>query len=86
MPQHSPLMLECVVSGLPPSYVHWYKDGQDALAGGRWRTFHSHLKIDSLHASDAGNYSCVVDNNSGVVKHVNYSLNVLGKKWQNLFI
>ncbi|XP_060106666.1 cell adhesion molecule-related/down-regulated by oncogenes [Heteronotia binoei] len=77
VPQHSPLMLECVVSGLPLSYVRWYKDGQDALAGGRWRTFHSHLKIDSLHASDAGNYSCVVDNNSGVVKHVNYSVNVL---------
>ncbi|XP_077162542.1 cell adhesion molecule-related/down-regulated by oncogenes [Paroedura picta] len=77
VPQYSPLMLECVVSGLPLSYVHWYKDGQDALTGGRWKTFHSHLKIDSLYASDAGNYSCVVDNNSGVVKHVNYSVIVL---------
>ncbi|XP_048368276.1 cell adhesion molecule-related/down-regulated by oncogenes [Sphaerodactylus townsendi] len=77
VPQHSPLMLECVVSGLPLPYVHWYKDGQDALAGGRWRMFHSHLTIDSLHSSDAGNYSCVVDNNSGVTKHVNFSVNVL---------
>ncbi|XP_053223798.1 cell adhesion molecule-related/down-regulated by oncogenes isoform X1 [Podarcis raffonei] len=77
VPQHNPLMLECVVSGLSVSYVHWYKDDQDVLTKGRWRMLHSHLMIDSINTSDAGNYSCVVDNKSGVVKHVNYSINVL---------
>ncbi|XP_020667224.3 cell adhesion molecule-related/down-regulated by oncogenes [Pogona vitticeps] len=77
VPRYNPLMLECVVSGLPASHVHWYKDGKDALGRGRWRIFHSHLTIDSVDTSDAGNYSCVVDNESGTVKHVNYSVNVL---------
>ncbi|XP_033027728.1 cell adhesion molecule-related/down-regulated by oncogenes isoform X2 [Lacerta agilis] len=77
VPQHNPLMLECVVSGLSVSYVRWYKDDQDVLTKGRWRMLHSHLMIDSINTSDAGNYSCVVDNKSGVVKHVNYSINVL---------
>ncbi|XP_026573862.1 cell adhesion molecule-related/down-regulated by oncogenes isoform X2 [Pseudonaja textilis] len=77
IPQHRPLMLECVVSGLPVSYVHWYKDGRDVLIQNRWKLFHSHLTIDSVDLSDAGNYSCVVQDNSGVVKYVNYSINVL---------
>ncbi|XP_062995612.1 cell adhesion molecule-related/down-regulated by oncogenes [Elgaria multicarinata webbii] len=77
VPRHRPLMLECVVSGLSVSYVRWHKDGKDALARGRWQMLHSHLIIDSVDTSDAGNYSCVVENKSGVVKHVNYSVNVL---------
>ncbi|ETE71219.1 Cell adhesion molecule-related/down-regulated by oncogenes, partial [Ophiophagus hannah] len=77
IPLHRPLMLECVVSGLPVSYVHWYKDGRDVLIQNRWKLFHSHLTIDSVDLSDAGNYSCVVQDNSGVVKYVNYSINVL---------
>ncbi|XP_026527223.1 cell adhesion molecule-related/down-regulated by oncogenes isoform X2 [Notechis scutatus] len=77
IPQHRPLMLECVVSGLPVSYVQWYKDGRDVLIQNRWKLFHSHLTIDSVDLSDAGNYSCVVQDNSGVVKYVNYSINVL---------
>ncbi|KAK9395086.1 cell adhesion molecule-related [Crotalus adamanteus] len=77
IPQHRSLMLECVVSGLPASYVHWYKDGRDVLIQNRWKLFHSHLTIDSVDLSDAGNYSCVVQDNSGVVKYVNYSINVL---------
>lgn len=71
-------MLECVVSGLPVSYVHWYKDGRDVLIQNRWKLSHSHLAIDSVDLSDAGNYSCVVQDDSGVVKYVNYSINVLG--------
>ncbi|XP_042328321.1 cell adhesion molecule-related/down-regulated by oncogenes [Sceloporus undulatus] len=74
--RNNPLMLECVVSGLSAPYVHWYKDGKDALGRSRWKIFHTHLTIDSVDTSDAGNYSCVVDNKSGVVKHINYSVNV----------
>ncbi|KAM9113946.1 cell adhesion molecule-related/down-regulated by oncogenes isoform 1-T3 [Pangshura tecta] len=77
VPQHSPLTLECVVSGLPASHVHWFKDGQDALTGSRWRLLHSHLVTDKLDTLDAGNYSCVVANESGVVKYINYTVTIL---------
>ncbi|XP_054659213.1 cell adhesion molecule-related/down-regulated by oncogenes isoform X1 [Grus americana] len=77
VPRHSSLMLECVVSGLPPASVRWVKDGRDALRKGRWKLLHSHLVTDRLEASDSGNYSCVVGNEFGVVKYINYSLTVL---------
>ncbi|NXE29099.1 CDON protein, partial [Ardeotis kori] len=77
VPRHSPLMLECVVSGLPPASVRWVKDGRDALRKGRWKLLHSHLATDRLEASDSGNYSCVVGDELGAVKYVNYSLTVL---------
>ncbi|XP_068023389.1 cell adhesion molecule-related/down-regulated by oncogenes isoform X2 [Melanerpes formicivorus] len=77
VPRHSPLTLECVVSGSPPASVRWLKDGRDALRRGSWRLLHSHLVTDRLEVSDAGNYSCVVGNGSGVVEHRNYSLTVL---------
>uniref|UniRef100_A0A8C8SME3 Cell adhesion molecule-related/down-regulated by oncogenes n=1 Tax=Pelusios castaneus TaxID=367368 RepID=A0A8C8SME3_9SAUR len=74
---HSPLTLECVVSGLPASHVQWFKDGQDALTGSRWRLLHSHLVADRLDTLDAGNYSCVVATESGVVKYINYTVTIL---------
>uniref|UniRef100_A0A8B9LVY7 Cell adhesion associated, oncogene regulated n=1 Tax=Accipiter nisus TaxID=211598 RepID=A0A8B9LVY7_9AVES len=77
VPRHSSLMLECVVSGLPPSSIRWVKDGRDALRKGRWKLLHSHLVTDRLEASDSGNYSCVVGNEFGVMKYVNYSLTIL---------
>ncbi|NWH78294.1 CDON protein, partial [Piaya cayana] len=77
VPLHSSLMLECVVSGLPPASVRWIKDGRDALRKGRWKLLHSHLVTERLEALDSGNYSCVVGNDFGVVKYVNYSLTVL---------
>ncbi|XP_054031990.1 cell adhesion molecule-related/down-regulated by oncogenes [Dryobates pubescens] len=77
VPRHSPLTLECVVSGSPPASIRWLKDGRDALRRGSWRLLHSHLVTDRLEVSDAGNYSCVVGNGSGVVEHRNYSLTVL---------
>ncbi|NWY50398.1 CDON protein, partial [Chionis minor] len=77
VPRHSPLTLECVVSGSPPAAVRWVKDGRDALRKGRWQRLHSHLVTDRLEASDSGNYSCVVGSEFGVVKYVNYSLTVL---------
>uniref|UniRef100_A0A8D0G5P4 Cell adhesion molecule-related/down-regulated by oncogenes n=1 Tax=Sphenodon punctatus TaxID=8508 RepID=A0A8D0G5P4_SPHPU len=77
VPRNSPLMLECVVSGLSASHVRWLKDGQDALAGSRWRLLHSHLVTDRVDLLDAGNYSCVVDDESGAAKHVNYTVNIL---------
>ncbi|KAM7337833.1 hypothetical protein ACRRTK_003952 [Alexandromys fortis] len=74
---HSPVTLECVVSGVPASQVYWLKDGQDALSGSNWRRLYSHLATASIDPADSGNYSCVVGNKSGDVKHVTYMVNVL---------
>ncbi|XP_006775115.1 PREDICTED: cell adhesion molecule-related/down-regulated by oncogenes [Myotis davidii] len=74
---HSPITLECVVSGVPTPQVHWLKDGQDAVAGSNWRRLYSHLATDSIDPMDAGNYSCMVGSKSGDVKHVTYMVNVL---------
>ncbi|XP_057605710.1 cell adhesion molecule-related/down-regulated by oncogenes isoform X3 [Hippopotamus amphibius kiboko] len=73
----SPVTLECVVSGVPVSHVRWLKDGQDAVPGSNWRRLYSHLATDSIDPADSGNYSCVVGNRSGDVKHVTYVVNVL---------
>ncbi|XP_010083795.1 PREDICTED: cell adhesion molecule-related/down-regulated by oncogenes, partial [Pterocles gutturalis] len=77
VPRHSSVTLECVVSGLPPASIRWVKDGGDVLRKGRWKLLHSHLVTDRLEVSDSGNYSCVVGNELGVMKFVNYSLTVL---------
>ncbi|XP_072678725.1 cell adhesion molecule-related/down-regulated by oncogenes isoform X3 [Canis lupus baileyi] len=74
---HSPVTLECVVSGVPASQVYWLKDDQDALLGSNWRRLYSHLAIDSIDPKDSGNYSCVVGNKSGDIKRVTYMVNVL---------
>ncbi|XP_036049280.1 cell adhesion molecule-related/down-regulated by oncogenes isoform X2 [Onychomys torridus] len=74
---HSPVTLECVVSGVPASQVYWLKDGQDAVSGSTWRRLYSHLTTSSIDPADSGNYSCVVGNKSGDVKHVTYMVNVL---------
>ncbi|XP_008581945.1 PREDICTED: cell adhesion molecule-related/down-regulated by oncogenes [Galeopterus variegatus] len=74
---HSPVTLECVVSGVLASQVYWLKDGQDAVAGSTWRRLYSHLTTDSIDPVDSGNYSCVVGNKSGDVKHVTYMVTVL---------
>nr|XP_019566070.1 PREDICTED: cell adhesion molecule-related/down-regulated by oncogenes isoform X2 [Rhinolophus sinicus] len=73
----SPVTLECVVSGVPASQVHWLKDGQDAMAGSSWRRLYSHLATDSIEPVDSGNYSCMVGSKSGDIKHVTYMVNVL---------
>ncbi|XP_069326808.1 cell adhesion molecule-related/down-regulated by oncogenes [Eulemur rufifrons] len=73
----SPVTLECVVSGVPASQVHWLKDGRDIVPGSAWRRLYSHLATDSIDPVDSGNYSCVVRNKSGDVSHVTYVVTVL---------
>ncbi|XP_053451406.1 cell adhesion molecule-related/down-regulated by oncogenes isoform X2 [Nycticebus coucang] len=73
----SPVTLECVVSGVSASQVHWLKDGLAVAPGGSWRRLYSHLATDSIDPVDSGNYSCVVGNESGDVKQVTYMVNVL---------
>ncbi|XP_030076555.1 cell adhesion molecule-related/down-regulated by oncogenes [Microcaecilia unicolor] len=75
--QHSPLVLECAVSRVPAPHVHWLKDGRDISGRGRWKLLHTHLVIDRIRISDAGNYSCLVLNASEEPKQVNYTVGVL---------
>ncbi|XP_041427246.1 cell adhesion molecule-related/down-regulated by oncogenes-like isoform X3 [Xenopus laevis] len=73
-----PLTLECVVGGVPNHPpVYWYKGGQEAVANGKRRLLHTHLVIEQVQRSDAGNYSCVLGNGSGVFKRVQYTVIVL---------
>ncbi|XP_073095631.1 cell adhesion molecule-related/down-regulated by oncogenes isoform X2 [Manis javanica] len=77
VPSHSPVTLECVVSGVPAPQVRWLKDGQDPGLGSNWRRLHSHLATDSIEPVDSGNYSCTVGNKTGDMKHVTYMVHVL---------
>nr|XP_003472739.1 cell adhesion molecule-related/down-regulated by oncogenes [Cavia porcellus] len=77
VPSHSPVTLECVVMGVPASQVQWLREGQGAVLGSHWRRLYSHLATASIHPADSGNYSCVVGNKSGDIKHVTYMVNVL---------
>ncbi|XP_018079735.1 cell adhesion molecule-related/down-regulated by oncogenes isoform X3 [Xenopus laevis] len=75
---HDPLTLECVVGGGPSHPpVYWYKGGQEAAAYGRRKLLHTHLVIEQVQRSDAGNYSCVLGNGSGISQRVYYTVIVL---------
>ncbi|KAM6157685.1 cell adhesion molecule-related/down-regulated by oncogenes [Rhynchocyon petersi] len=81
VPSRSPVTLECVVRGASASQVHWLKDGQDAVLGSNWKRLYSHLTTDSIDPMDSGNYSCMVGNRSGGLKHITYVVNVLEHAW-----
>lgn len=67
------------MTGVPASQVQWLKEGQGAVLGSHWKRLYSHLATASIDPADSGNYSCVVGNKSGDIKHVTYMVNVLGK-------
>uniref|UniRef100_A0A8C5MUU4 Cell adhesion associated, onco regulated n=1 Tax=Leptobrachium leishanense TaxID=445787 RepID=A0A8C5MUU4_9ANUR len=71
---HDPLTLECVVGGVLHSQVDWKKDGQDVVESSRRKVFHTHLVIEHVESSDAGNYSCFFVNGSQLVQSVNYTV------------
>ncbi|XP_078538453.1 cell adhesion molecule-related/down-regulated by oncogenes [Lissotriton helveticus] len=76
IPKHGSLILECVVSG-SAFHVHWVKEGQNVAFGGRFRLKHTHLVIDRVEPTDAGNYSCVLDNGLGKRQTANYTVRIL---------
>ncbi|KAM4703952.1 cell adhesion molecule-related/down-regulated by oncogenes isoform 2-T4 [Rhinophrynus dorsalis] len=78
VPLHEPLMLECVVGGGPSiPLVSWSKDGRDATAEARRKLLHTHLVIEHVERSDAGNYSCLLRDGSRGLRRVNYTVIVL---------
>ncbi|XP_053547376.1 cell adhesion molecule-related/down-regulated by oncogenes [Bombina bombina] len=74
---HEPVSLECVVVGPGIPRVRWYKDGQDVRLLGRRKLLHTHLVIDKVERADAGNYSCVLENDTRGLRRVNYTVIVL---------
>eukprot|EP00062_Callorhinchus_milii_P011246 gi/632956996/ref/XP_007894240.1/ PREDICTED: cell adhesion molecule-related/down-regulated by oncogenes isoform X1 [Callorhinchus milii] len=74
--QHSPLTLECVVSGSPTPNVRWLKDGVDAFESGRRRLFRTNLIVDRAVEMDTGNYLCIAENEAGVLVSSNYTVTV----------
>ncbi|XP_067909915.1 cell adhesion molecule-related/down-regulated by oncogenes isoform X2 [Heterodontus francisci] len=74
--QHSPLILECVASGVPTPRVRWQKDGMDVSGNERWRFFHSNLVVDQVGAMDAGSYLCIAENGMGEPVSANYAVTV----------
>lgn len=76
IPKHGSQTLECVVSG-SAFHVHWVKEGHNVAFGGRFRLKHTHLVIDRVEPTDAGNYSCVLDNGLGKHQTANYTVRIL---------
>ncbi|XP_067827178.1 cell adhesion molecule-related/down-regulated by oncogenes isoform X2 [Heptranchias perlo] len=74
--QHSPLILECVASGVPTPRVRWLKDGIEVSGNNRRRLFYSNLVVDQARTMDAGSYLCIAENGVGEPVSVNYTVTV----------
>ncbi|XP_043532815.1 cell adhesion molecule-related/down-regulated by oncogenes isoform X1 [Chiloscyllium plagiosum] len=72
--QHSPLILECAVSGIPTPRVKWLKDGRELSGNKRWRLFHHNLVVDQSKMLDAGSYLCIAENGMGEPVSANYTV------------
>uniref|UniRef100_A0A8C1I841 Cell adhesion molecule-related/down-regulated by oncogenes n=1 Tax=Cyprinus carpio TaxID=7962 RepID=A0A8C1I841_CYPCA len=74
---HTSVSLQCVVSGIPPPTVTWYKDGRPltSAAGVNILSRGQVLEIDRAQVSDAGLYKCVAINVAGSTE-LTYSLQV----------
>ncbi|XP_076104296.1 fibroblast growth factor receptor 3-like isoform X2 [Mytilus galloprovincialis] len=78
-PELSPVEIKCVACGKPKPTIKWFKDKQfidPGVTGGRYNVREYQLKIDRLLKSDAGNYTCVVENDLGKLNFT-YKLEVL---------
>lgn len=73
---HETLTLECVAGGVSTPHVYWYKDGQIATDNRR-TLLHTNLIIKTVERLDAGNYSCLLANETREVAHNTYSVIVL---------
>ncbi|KAG7483879.1 hypothetical protein MATL_G00042990 [Megalops atlanticus] len=71
------LTLECVLAGRPHPTARWTKDGQEVELGSSHKLLHNNLQLTSVKKSDAGNYQCSAQTESGAVVSANYTVNVL---------
>jgi len=68
----TPVILQCLVSGKPSPTAEWFKDG-DAVIDSRCiiqekAAGHFNLLITNATQSDAGEYKCVIQNQSGSIE------------------
>ncbi|XP_072283397.1 cell adhesion molecule-related/down-regulated by oncogenes isoform X2 [Pyxicephalus adspersus] len=73
---HETLTLECVAAGVNAPHVRWYKDGQSATDNRR-TLLYTNLVIKNVERLDAGNYSCLLANETQEVARINYMVIVL---------
>ena len=79
--------LVCMFTGIPLPAIHWEKDGSVFLLGDGRRiinsTGRSVLEINNLTLSDAGVYTCIVSNISGMaMRSVRLEVRGEGVSWK----
>uniref|UniRef100_A0A672S3P5 Fibroblast growth factor receptor n=1 Tax=Sinocyclocheilus grahami TaxID=75366 RepID=A0A672S3P5_SINGR len=81
VPAANTVKFRCPAAGNPAPTIHWLKNGKDfkgeqRMGGIKLRHQQWSLVMESAVPSDRGNYTCVVQNKYGIIKHT-YQLDVL---------
>uniref|UniRef100_A0A3B4TPQ7 Fibroblast growth factor receptor n=1 Tax=Seriola dumerili TaxID=41447 RepID=A0A3B4TPQ7_SERDU len=84
VPASKTVKFRCQATGNPVPSLRWYKNGKEfrkdqRIGGFKIRDHMWTLIMESVVPSDKGNYTCVVENEYGSLKHT-YLLDVVGKK------
>ncbi|XP_067278666.1 fibroblast growth factor receptor 3 isoform X1 [Pseudorasbora parva] len=81
VPAANTVKFRCPAAGKPTPTIHWLKNGKEfkgeqRMGGIKLRHQQWSLVMESAVPSDRGNYTCVVQNKYGTIKHT-YQLDVL---------
>uniref|UniRef100_A0A673LMG6 Fibroblast growth factor receptor n=1 Tax=Sinocyclocheilus rhinocerous TaxID=307959 RepID=A0A673LMG6_9TELE len=81
VPAANTVKFRCPAAGNPAPTIHWLKNGKEfkgeqRMGGIKLRHQQWSLVMESAVPSDRGNYTCVVQNKYGIIKHT-YQLDVL---------
>ncbi|XP_056616214.1 fibroblast growth factor receptor 3 isoform X3 [Triplophysa dalaica] len=81
VPAANTVKFRCPAAGNPPPTIHWLKNGKEfkgeqRMGGIKLRHQQWSLVMESAVPSDRGNYTCVVQNKYGTIRHT-YQLDVL---------
>ncbi|XP_066549355.1 fibroblast growth factor receptor 2 isoform X2 [Amia ocellicauda] len=81
VPAANTVKFRCAAGGNPRPRMRWLKNGknfrqEDRMGGYKVRHQHWTLIMESVVPSDKGNYTCVVENEYGVINHT-YTLDVV---------
>lgn len=83
VPASRTVKFRCQATGNPVPTLRWYKNGKEfrkdqRIGGFKIREHMWTLIMESVVPSDKGNYTCVVENQHGSLKHT-YLLDVVGQ-------
>ncbi|CAL8367345.1 unnamed protein product [Gadus morhua 'NCC'] len=81
VPAANTVKFRCAAGGNPRPKMHWLKNSrpfrqEDRMGGYKVRSQHWTLIMESVVPSDRGNYTCLVENQYGVINHT-YTLDVV---------